>query len=131
MPHHFHAVVWIDYEDARIFGFGTSGVERTHIRATDHTGHIHHKSGTVGSGHALPDKAYLTAIVKALESAQEILIVGHGGAKTELAHYIRDHVPALAPKIMAVESIDHQTEGEVLALARKYFEGKDRTTPQL
>ena len=81
MPHHFHAVVWIDYEDARIFGFGTSGVERTHIRATDHTGHIHHKSGTVGSGHALPDKAYLTAIVKALESAQEILIVGHGGAK--------------------------------------------------
>ncbi|HEY4940738.1 MAG TPA: hypothetical protein VII56_04875 [Rhizomicrobium sp.] len=132
MTHHFHAVVWIDHKETQIFEFGESGVERHRIRPPDgQGGNIHHKAGTVGSGHAHEGKAYLTAIADALKPNQEILIVGHGQAKTELAHFIRDHVPALAPRIMGVESIDHQSEGEVLAFARKFFDVKDRATPQL
>jgi hypothetical protein len=59
------------------------------------------------------------------------LIVGHGTAKDEFASFIRDHVPALAPRIMGVETVDQPTKGEILAFARKFFEVKDRTTPQL
>jgi hypothetical protein len=76
------------------------GVNELHIKSPDHEGHIHHKAGSVGSGHAHDAKAYLTAISNALRNNQEILIVGDGGAKTELAHFIRDHVPLLAPRIM-------------------------------
>ena len=131
MPH-FHAVVWVDHKETLIFEFGESGVERQRIRDSgEDGGHIHHKSGTVGSGHTHLGKPYLTQIADALKPTHEILIVGHGQAKTELAHFIRDHVPALAPRIMGVESIDRQTEGEVVAFARKFFEAKDRTTPQL
>ena len=130
MTHHFHAVVWIDRQETKIFEFGTAGIERHRIRATDRPGNLHHKSGTVGSGHAAADKNYFKAIADALEPNHEILIVGHGTAKTELAHYIRDHVPSLAPRIMGVESVDQQTEGEVVALARTFFEKMDRTTPQ-
>jgi stalled ribosome rescue protein Dom34 len=130
MAHHFHAVVWIDHQETKIFEFGTDGIERRRIRANDRPGSIHHKSGTVGSGHVATDKSYLSAIADALKPNHEILIVGHGAAKTELAHYIRDHVPALAPRIMGVENIDQQTEGEVIALARKFFEKLDRTMPQ-
>jgi hypothetical protein len=32
---------------------------------------------------------------------------------------------------MGVETVDHPTKGEILALARKFFEAKDLTTPQL
>ncbi|HEY0301945.1 MAG TPA: hypothetical protein VGC36_11450 [Rhizomicrobium sp.] len=131
MAHHFHAVVWIDHEETKIFEFGTDGIESRRIRAADRSGNIHHKSGTVGSGHAGVDKHYLGAIADALKPNHDILIVGHGLAKTELAHYIRDHVPALAPRIKGVESVDQPTEGEVVALARKFFETVDRTTPQL
>jgi|SRR5690242_13054604 hypothetical protein len=131
MTHHFHAVVWIDHQETRIFEFGQTGIERHRIRAGGDGGTIHHKSGTVGSGHAPIDKHYLRAIVDALTPNHEILIVGHGTAKTELAHFIRDHAPALAPRIMGVETLDKPTEGEVVAFARKFFEMKDRTTPQL
>ncbi|MEI9888757.1 MAG: hypothetical protein WDN08_20105 [Rhizomicrobium sp.] len=131
MTQHFHAVVWTDHQETRIFEFGESGVEQHRIRAGDSHGNLHHKAGSVGSGHAAADKPYLTAIAAALKPSHEILIVGHGTAKNELAHFIRDHVPALAPRIMGVESIDNQSDAEVVAFARKFFAQKDRTTPQI
>jgi len=130
MSHHFHAVVWIDHEEARIFEFGTGGVAKHRVKAESKTGHVHHKAGTMGSGHVHADKHYLAAIAAALKPYHEVLIVGHGETKTELSHYIRDHEAALAPKIMGVEAIGNLTEGEVVAHARKFFEARDRMTPQ-
>ena len=130
MTHHFHAAVWIDHREARVFEFSKDDVAEKHIRAPGHEGHIHHKAGTVGPGNSHDAKSYLTEVANALKNSQEILIVGHGTAKTELAHFIRDHVPALAPRIMGVESLDQPTPGQIVAFARKFFEAKDRTTPQ-
>ena len=131
MAHHFHAVVCIDHAEALVFEFAESGVTEHRIPAPDREGNIHHKAGSIGSGHLHDSKAYLTAVADALQPSHEILIVGHGTAKNELATFIRDHVAALAPRIMGVETVDHPTKGEILAFARKFFEAKDRTTPQL
>lgn len=130
MTHHFHAVVWIDYAEARIIEFGTTGIEQRRIRPSDRLGNIHHKAGTFGPGHAHVDTHFFRTIVDALKPNHEILIVGHGQAKTELAHFIRDHAPTLAPRIMAIETLDNPSEGEVIAFARKFFEKRDRMTPQ-
>ncbi len=130
MTHHFHAVVWIDHREARIYELGKDEVSEKCIRAPAHEGHIHHKSGTVGPGHSHDAKAYLTEIANALTNSQEILIVGDGTAKTELGHFIRDHVSALAPHIMGVEALDQSTQGQIVAFARKFFDQIDRTTPQ-
>jgi len=131
MPHRFHAVVYIDHAEAMVFEFAKSDTTEHRIQAKDWNGNIHHKAGSMGSGHAHDSKAYLTAVADALQSSHEILIVGHGTAKEEFASFIRDHAPALAPRIMGVETVDHPTKGEILAFARKFFEAKDRTTPQL
>ena len=130
MTHHFHAVVWIDHSEARIFELGTTGVDHRRIRPAGRRGNVHHKAGTVGSGHAPTDTHFFAAIADALKPVHEILIVGHGQAKTELAHFIRDHVPALAPRIMSVETLDNPTDGEVIAFARNFFQIRDRMTPQ-
>jgi hypothetical protein len=106
-------------------------VSEHRIKSEDRQGNIHHKAGSVGSGHTHDSKTYLTAVASALKPSHEILIVGHGTAKNELASFIRDHVPLLAPHIMGVEAIDQPTKGEILAFARKFFEGKDLTTPQI
>jgi len=116
MTHHFHAVVWIDHAEAVIFEFAEGDVSEHRIKATDRQGNIHHKTGSVGSGHAHDSKSYLTAVVSALKPSHEILIVGDGTAKEELASFIRDHA---------------STQGEIIAFARKFFEGKDLTTPQI
>ena len=131
MTHHFHAVVWIDHAEARILEFGTSGIEKHRVRAEDRGGNIHHKSGSMGSGHEHEDKKYFDAIVAALKPNHEVLIVGHGPARTAFAHYARDHVPDLAKCILGVEAMDQPTEPEVIAFARKFFETKDRMTPQI
>ena len=131
MTHHFHAVVSIDHAEATVFEFAENDVSEHRIKATDRQGNIHHKAGSVGSGHAHDAKSYLASVVSALKPSHEILIVGHGTAKDELASFIRDHVPLLAPRILGVETIDQPSKGEILALARKFFEAKDLTTPQL
>jgi hypothetical protein len=131
MPHHFHAVVSIDHSEATVFEFAENDVSEHRIKATDRQGNIHHKAGSVGSGHAHDSKPYLTAVVGALKPSHEILIVGHGTAKDELAGFIRDHAPLLVPRIMGVEAMDQSTKGEILAFARKFFEAKDLMTPQL
>jgi len=131
MTHHFHSVVSIDHAQAVIFEFSADDVSEHRIKATDRQGNIHHKAGSVGSGHAHDSKSYLTAVVSALKPSHEILIVGHGTAKDELASFIRDHAPLLAPRILGVQAVDQLTKGEILAVARKFFEGKDLTTPQI
>jgi stalled ribosome rescue protein Dom34 len=131
MPPHFHTVVCIDHAEALVFAFAQNGVTESRIRPKERNGNIHHKAGSSGSGHAHDSKAYLTAVTDALQPSHEILIVGHGTAKEELASFIRDHVPALAPRIMGVETVDQPTKGEILAFARKFFEAKDLMTPQL
>ncbi len=57
-------------------------------------------------------------------------MVGHSPARTAFAHYARDHAPDLAKRILGVEAMNQPTEPEVIAFARKFFEAKDRTTPQ-
>jgi stalled ribosome rescue protein Dom34 len=131
MPHDLHAVVYIDHAEAQVFEFAGSGVTEHRIRPKDRQGNIHHKAGSVGSGHAHDSKAYLTAVAEALQPSHEILIVGHGTAKDEFASFIRDHVPALAPRIVGIETVDQPTKGEILAFARKFFEAKDRMTPKV
>jgi stalled ribosome rescue protein Dom34 len=131
MTHHFHAVAYIDHSETLVFEIAKDDVTEHRIRPADPQGNIHHKAGSVGSGHAHVDKSYFMAVAEALQPSHEVLIVGHGTAKTEFAHFVRDHVPALAPRIMGVEAMDHPTTGEIVAFARKFFEQKDRTTPQL
>jgi stalled ribosome rescue protein Dom34 len=130
MPHQFHSVVCIDHAEALVFEFAESGVTEHRIRSKDRQGNIHHKAGSVGSGHTHDGKEYLTAVAEALQPSHEILIVGHGTAKDEFASFILEHVPTLAPCIVGVETVDHPSKGEILALARKFFEGNDRATPQ-
>jgi stalled ribosome rescue protein Dom34 len=131
MTHHFHAAVSIDHAEAVIFEFSEDAVSEHRIQATDRQGNIHHKAGSVGSGHAHDSKTYLAAVVAALKPSHEILIVGHGTAKDELASFIRDHAPLLAPRILGVEAMDQSSTGQIVAFARKFFESKDLTTPQI
>ena len=130
MSQHFHCVVWLDHREAKLFAFGSEAVEPQVIRAAGGARHLHHHAGSIGSGHSSVDSHYLEAIAKALASAGEILVVGPGQAKTELMHYLGQQHPALAAKVVKVETIDHPTDGQIVALARKTFKAIDRMLPQ-
>lgn len=121
MPTHFHAIVWIDHSQARIFHIGLSGEDEILLHPQLPTRHLHHKANTIGSGHAAPDLKFLAQVMDAVRDAGQILIIGPSIAKTELAKYFRDQNPKLAERIVAVEAADHPTDGEIVAYARQYF----------
>jgi hypothetical protein len=51
----------------------------------------------------------------------EILIVGPGNEKLALLKHLQKHQHDLAEKVVSVETIDHPSNGQLLAYARKYF----------
>jgi hypothetical protein len=63
--------------------------------------------------------------------AGAILIVGSGSAKTELMKHIEGKHTPIAPKVSAVETIDHPSDGALLSHARRFFKADDRMRPQI
>ena len=70
------------------------------------------------------------AIATALHGASEILVVGPAQAKLALIKHIHSHDKDLVDKILGVETVDHPTDGQVVAYARKYFAAKDQMLSQ-
>jgi stalled ribosome rescue protein Dom34 len=128
---HYHAVVWIDHHEARVFHFSPTEVDKLVLHPHNPTKHIHHKANSIGSGHAAEDHAFLQAVADALAGAGAILITGPANAKTELVKHIHHHDPKMMSAITAVETIDHPSDGALLAYAKKYFHGSDRMNPQM
>jgi stalled ribosome rescue protein Dom34 len=126
MPNHFHSMVWTDHRLARIFNFNDAANETTLVHSTHPHEHLHHKANSSDSGHAAVDKEFLELIAHAVAQAGAILIVGPGNAKTELQTFLKHAHPLIAAKISAVETVDHPTDGELLAHGRRFFIADDR-----
>ncbi len=123
---HFHAVVWLDHSEAHVMHIAPDDVEKSVVHPAKPHRHLHSRSGTLGSGKLPEDKQYYHDVVEALQGAQEILVVGPAQAKLQLIKHMHAHDPAVADKVVGVESIDHPTDGQLVAYARKYFVAKDR-----
>lgn len=126
MSEHYHAIVWIDHSEARVFHFDATEADRDVIRTHKHGMNLHHKANSRGSGHASIDKEFFGRVVESIKTVGAVLIAGPANAKTELAAYIKSHDPHLAQRISAVESLDHPSDGALVALARKFFRADDR-----
>jgi hypothetical protein len=130
LTEHFHAVVWIDHHEARVFHFNADDAERAVVHAQQPSRHIHHKAHSIGSGHSPEDQHFFHEVVQAIGTAGAVLIGGPANAKHELFKHIQRHEPLLVSRIAAVEALDHPTDRELVAHARHFFRGADRMAPQ-
>jgi stalled ribosome rescue protein Dom34 len=127
--HHYHAVIWIDHREARVFHFSPTDVATLVLRPDDPSRHIHHKANSIGSGHATTSPEYLREVAESVVDAGAILITGPANAKTELVEYIHLHDPKLEKAIAGVETVDHPSDAQLVAHARKYLVATDRMQP--
>jgi stalled ribosome rescue protein Dom34 len=130
MLNHFHVVVWLDNREARVTAFSATAADHSRIHATDPHQHLHTKTHSAGSGHSPVDHDFFERVCAALSTAGAVLVVGPGNAKTELMKHIAQHHPLLTPKVSAVQTVDHPSDGELLALGRAFFKGDDRMHAQ-
>lgn len=120
-----HAVVWLDHLRAVVIDFSIDK-EHVHLVASDtEQRQVHRKSGEPGPGKATEDREFFDGIVAAIGDAREILVVGPGQAKLNFRKDLDRRYPKVAALVVAVETVDHPTPEQLLAMARKYFRRVD------
>jgi hypothetical protein len=124
--HHFHAVIWIDHREARVFHFNPTDVEKLVLHPDHPTKHIHHKANSIGSGHVSADNEFLHAVAASVADAGAVLITGPANTKSQLVKHIDQHDPKLMKLIAGVETVDHPSDAELVAFARHYLKASDR-----
>ena len=73
---------------------------------------------------------FLQAVAQSIADAGAVLVTGPANAKTELVKHISQHDPRLMKIIVGVETVDHPSDGQLVAYARRYFKAEDRMLPQ-
>jgi stalled ribosome rescue protein Dom34 len=117
-----HALVFIDHDHARVFL-----VDRADPKGASLKQHAHHHASIKhkSDGKAQHDHRLFDDLIKEVQGIEEILVVGPGTAKKELVHHIEAHAKPLSAKIVGVEAVDHPTDPQLVALAKKKFKGID------
>src|SRR4051794_40815395 len=119
-----HAAVWIDHNEAKIFHVDAETLDADVIRPRRHLSR--HPTQTAERSHPADEQHFFHEVAEAVESAREILVVGPGKAKLEFIKHVHKHDHALEPKIIGVETVDHPTDGQLVAFVRRYFRAADR-----
>lgn len=121
-----HAIVWLDHREARIISFSLGASREIEVHAQTAERRIHRKAGSIGSGHAADDHHFFDEIAESLAGIHEVLIAGPGNAKTAFRTYIAERHAQLASRVVGVETLDHPTDAELLAHAKKSFAAIDQ-----
>lgn len=108
-----HLVVWLDHEEAHLIGFNREESEVSVVKSDAANKHVRGK--TVESAH------YFDELAKAIKPSAEVLVCGPGQEKLKLVKHLVKHHHDQSDKIVGVETVDHPSDGQLLAYARKYF----------
>jgi stalled ribosome rescue protein Dom34 len=128
---HYHAVVWLDHHEAKVFHFNAAEMGELRVMPAKPHVHLHHHRGSNTDGHAKEDQHYYHNVAMALADASEVLVCGPGLAKNELVKHVENHDPAWRKKVVGVETVDHPSDNQIIAHARKYFLAADKMKSQL
>src|SRR6516162_1635018 len=94
MPGHFHAVVWIDHKQARIFHFNVEEADKTVIKPDHSVRDVSH--GQKRTGLRVPeDKAFFENVSKAIADSGAILVLGPGQEKDAFAKFLAEKHPSI------------------------------------
>jgi stalled ribosome rescue protein Dom34 len=117
----YHAAVWLDHHEARVFHLNLDASDETTVPATRH--HVHRHPDKATEEHKHPDdlRHFFRDLTAALQGAQQILVGGPSTAKAQFLAYVHEHDRALDQRIVKVESADHPTDAQFVAHARHVF----------
>jgi stalled ribosome rescue protein Dom34 len=129
MADHYHAVVWIDHKQARVFHFNVEEADRTVVK--DHiVRDIHSREPRTGQ-RIEENKPFFEDVAKTIADAGAILIVGPAQEKKLFAKFLAEKHRSIRAHVEGVEKADHPTDGELLDLARRYVKAADHMRPQI
>ena len=124
-----HVAIWLDHREARVFHLNPDRLDDVTVTAPPSNGHHKHPRGAEGQReHPEDAKRFFHDVARAVEGTEEVLVLGPSTAKLDFIRYVHKHDHALEARIVGIETVDHPTDGQVVAFAKKYFKLADRVT---
>lgn len=111
--------IWLDQQEARIFKFMPgrgSGRESVDARI------LHRKELRHSTDRNENTQKFYHELAGHIDDATELLILGPGLGKAQFKKHLEEHHHGrLAKSIVGVEPMDHPTENQIIASARRFF----------
>jgi hypothetical protein len=95
-----------------------------HVQAQKVKSHTHH-TAQHGSD-VRTQHEFFGQVCDALAGITEVLVVGPKTGIADFEHYATKHRADTAKRVVGYEVVDHPTENQLVAMARKYFLKYDR-----
>lgn len=108
------AVVWTDHRAAQVLRLDAEHVEEQKVRTHSHYTRQHHSG-------VRTEHEFFGEVCSALGGIDDVLVTGSHTAVADFRHYAEKHRPHVAERIAAYQIVDHPTENQLVALARRYF----------
>jgi hypothetical protein len=132
MIEHFHSLVWIDHQIAKIFSFNSEEANPSLIRSGRGAQHLHHKANAGDSGHVGIDVDFLERVAHALQAAGAFVVTGPASVKNEerARHAYSSRTFGAGQRLSGVAALEPSDRWELLAFGRKFFRADERMPPQ-
>jgi len=121
------AALHIDHHEAEVWQLDADNAHAVRIKAHEHPTRQH--GSAVRTEHE-----FLAQVCDALAGIADVLVVGSHQAQAGFRHYVGQHRAALLKQIVGWKTVDHPTEGQLVAMAREYFiehDGMARTQQRM
>lgn len=112
-------VVWMDSKHAKIFHIEGEKVKASRALRRDHDHHTQNKLDTKQKD---SPKFFTDVADELIDTTDAVLLVGPGVAKNHFVSYLDSHHRGeLARRIIGTETMDHPSDAQIVAYARRYF----------
>lgn len=120
IPHEpFHAVAFVDHQSAQVLQFDSEQVVQRKI-------HEHVKFTRQHGSGVRTEHEFFAELCDALDGIAEVLVVGGHAGLADFRHYVDKHRPLTAKHVVGYQVVDHPSDNELVALARRHFAKYDQ-----
>jgi hypothetical protein len=121
--------MWIDHDEARVFHVDGKTSDESTFKSAQHHVHRHPANQeTKTRNHPQDEPVFFSQVIRALEGAEKILVMGPSVTKFHFLKYAQEHAKAVASHIVGLETADHPTDPQLVAHVRHYFHSEKPRT---
>ena len=113
------AIVWIDAQEARIMRVDKGVHHDSTIHAPDTRHATKGHNGNEGTPHN--SNPFFQQVARALDAADEVLVVGPCATKVEFVKYMHKNDHAIDPRVLGVETVAQLDDEALAGFAKLYF----------
>lgn len=113
------AVLLIDHQNAQVMKLDAGPAAGGKLHAHKHNTRQHGSS-------VRTEHEFFGEVCDSLVGINEVLVAGHHLAQADFRHYVEKHRSQIDKLIVGWETVDHPSEGQLLALARMFYDKHDR-----